>query len=331
MTSSPPNGAPAQESAQSPADGDALVRIRNLEKRFSGRRGLFASKSAGDDDAVRAVANVSLDIRAGESLGLVGQSGSGKSTLGLMLALLERPTSGVIEFDGADMANARGATLKSLRRQVQIIFQDPYESLNPRYRIEETLTEPLRIHKIGRGHDERHAIVRAKIEAAGLRPAEKYLSKFPHELSGGERQRVAIARSILCDPRLIVADEPVSMLDVSVRAGLLNLLQRLRDEMQNTYLFITHDLAVARYMCDRIAIMVHGHIVEIGPTEAVLQNPQHAYTRMLIGAVPHADPAAARRARVAGGVESIAVAAFEPEPGARMTEVDTNHFLLAAA
>jgi peptide/nickel transport system ATP-binding protein len=305
---------------------ETLVRMRNVEKRFAVRRSLFAAGNPAE--AVRAVADVSLDIRKGESLGLVGQSGSGKSTLGLILALLERPTSGAIDFAGADMAHARGATLKALRRQVQIIFQDPYESLNPRYRIEETLTEPLRIHGIGRSRDERHAIVRAKVEAAGLRPAEKYLAKFPHELSGGERQRVAIARSILCDPSLIIADEPVSMLDVSVRAGLLNLMRRLRDELQMTYLFITHDLAVARYMCDRVAIMVHGHIVEVGPAEAVLQNPQHSYTRTLIGAVPLADPAAARRARSLGGVESSAVLAFTPEPGSRLVEIDPQHFVL---
>lgn len=317
-----------ERAGEDAGNADDLVRLRGVTKLFQLRGGLFDTSRPDTKQVVRAVAETNLNIRRGESLGLVGQSGSGKSTLGMMLAMLESPTSGTIEFDGVNLANARGAARKSLRRQIQIVFQDPYESLSPRYSIEESLTEPLYIHKIGRSAEERREIARLKLELAGLRPAERYLGRYPHELSGGERQRVAIARAILCEPRFIVADEPVSMLDVSVRAGLLNLLRRLRDEMQITYLFITHDLAVARYMCDRIAIMVHGHIVEIGPVDSVLQNPQHDYTRLLISAVPHSDPTVAR---ASAQRTSEAIPFFHSEPSATLREIAQDHFVLSTS
>ncbi len=272
---------------------DIHVRTEGLTKRFQARRSITQTARAETPDFTVAVDHVDLLIERGECMGLVGQSGSGKTTLGMMLALLEKPTEGRILFDDIDISALSSRQLRDFRQTVQVIFQDPYDSLNPRYRVQDTVLEPLTIHRIGHRH-ERHAHVAATIERVGLRPADKYLMKYPHELSGGERQRVAIARAIILNPTFLVADEPVSMLDVSVRAAILSLMRALQDELGLTYLFITHDLSVARYMCDRIAIMYQGRIVEYGPTDMVLHNPLHPYTRRLINSVRVADPTVER-------------------------------------
>ncbi len=226
---------------------DILVETIDLEKLYTAHGSIAQSLWTGSQQHVRAVAGVNLQIRRGEILGLAGQSGCGKSTLGLMLSLLERPTKGAITFEGADISPLQGRALLAFRRKVQIVFQDPYESLNPRYRVEEAVSEPLLIHHIGRSGSERHEIVRKTLDTVELRPAERFMRKYPHELSGGERQRAAIARAIVVSPIFLVADEPVSMLDVSVRAGILNLMLKLKDELNMTYLFVTHDLSVAAY------------------------------------------------------------------------------------
>jgi peptide/nickel transport system ATP-binding protein len=246
-----------------------------------------------------------LQIRRGELLVLAGQSGCGKSTLGLMLALLERPTSGAITFEGMDITQLRGAALKHFRRRVQVVFQDPYESLNPRYRVEDAIREPLEIHGIGNSRSERRELVAQTLERVELRPTSKYLRKFPHELSGGERQRVAIARAVALNPSFLVADEPVSMLDVSVRAGILNLMLKLKAELNMTCLFITHDLSLARYISERLAVMFFGRIVEIGPTDTVLKNPVHPYTQLLMRSILIPDPTVRRDS---AGVDPLVLA-----------------------
>jgi oligopeptide/dipeptide ABC transporter ATP-binding protein len=232
---------------------------------------------------------VSLSIRAGETFGLVGESGSGKTTLGRLLVRLDDPTDGRMRIQLADRA-VDLATIgrTTLRRQVQMIFQDPYESLNPRMTIGAIVAEPLRVLQPERDK-ERGARVSQLLERVGLAP-ETFLHRYPHELSGGQRQRVAIARAMVVEPHFVVADEPTSMLDVSVRAGILELLMDFKRDLGITYLYITHDLAVARYVCDRVAVMYKGKIVEIGRTVDVLQYPRHPYTRALIAAVPVPDP-----------------------------------------
>lgn len=287
---------------------DELIEIKDLEKTYQVRSGFADSLASEGKRFVRAVSGVTLGIRKGEILGLAGQSGCGKSTLGLMLTLLERPTKGAIVFEGDNVALLRGKALKSFRRKVQIVFQDPYESLNPRYAVEDTVMEPLTIHGIGSSKAERREIVRQTLERVELRPPGKYMRQYPHELSGGERQRLAIARAIVLNPVFLVADEPVSMLDVSVRAGLLNLMLDLKQDLQMTYLFITHDLSVARYMSDRIAIMYFGKVVEFGPTEEILRQPAHEYTRLLIASVPIPDPTVSRDR----GLGERAVSGYEP-------------------
>jgi peptide/nickel transport system ATP-binding protein len=287
---------------------DILIETRNLEKLYQVRSGLTQSIVTGERKLVRAVSGVNLQIRRGEVLGLAGQSGCGKSTLGLLLTLLEKPTNGEIFFDGQEVSHLRRKALKEFRREVQVVFQDPYESLNPRNSVEDTVLEPLAIHGLGGSKVERREIVRHTLDHVGLRPPDKYLRKYPHELSGGERQRVAIARAIVLDPKFLVADEPVSMLDVSVRAGLLNLMLELKQDSQMTYLFITHDLSVARYMSDRIAIMYFGKVVELGMTDDLLHDPMHPYTQLLIRSVPVPDPTTKRSREAVGG----AVAGFVP-------------------
>jgi peptide/nickel transport system ATP-binding protein len=239
---------------------------------------------------VKAVDDVNFEIHEGEILGLVGESGCGKTTTGRLLTRLETPTGGSVFFLGRDIALLSSHNLKVFRRNIQMVFQDPYESLNPRTTVLHTIMEPLVNHNIGKNYEERVEHVVKALEDAGLAPAREYLNRFPHELSGGQRQRVSIARALVINPRVIVADEPVSMLDVSIRAGVLNLMLDLRDKYGIPYLFITHDIAVARYVSDRLGVMYLGRVVELAETDKVIFEPKHPYTRALLSAVPVPDP-----------------------------------------
>ncbi|MCD2204061.1 oligopeptide/dipeptide ABC transporter ATP-binding protein [Halobacterium sp. KA-6] len=276
---------------------NALFEVNGLRKLYQSREDtLLASLKATltrDHDYLKAVDGVSFDIREGELLGVAGQSGCGKSTLGELLVGLQEATSGDIRFRGEDITEYSSDEMQEFRRQCQVIFQDPYESLNPRFPVARTVAEPLVIHDIGTSgqRDER---VRKALEDAGLRPAEKYLDQLPSELSGGERQRVAIARALVLNPDFIVADEPVSMLDVSVRTGILRLFKRLQRERDLTMFYVSHDLSTIRYLTDRTMIMYLGNVVELGPTEQVIENPQHPYTEVLLDSVPNPDPEAIR-------------------------------------
>lgn len=260
-----------------------LLELRGMKRHFAVAGG-FLSRRVG---VVRAVDGVTLQIRRGETLGLVGESGCGKSTLARMIMRLETPTAGSIRFEGAEVPSRKGRALTEYRRKVQMIFQDPYSSLNPRKTAGGIIEEPLRIHHQGvRGEGRKR--LRELASVVGL--DEEQLTRYPHEFSGGQRQRIGIARALILNPRLIIADEPVSALDVSIRAQILNLLKRLQREFDLTYLFITHDLAVVRHMSDRIAVMYLGKIVEMGGTEQISGAPDHPYTRTLLSAVPSMDP-----------------------------------------
>lgn len=262
-----------------------LVEARGLSKAYRRGRGFFGR----DDDPVHAVHQVDLTIRRGENLALVGESGSGKTTVGKLLARLIRPTAGSILFyadEGPiDLARLSGSELKGYRRRVQVIFQDPYTSLNPRLTILRTVSEPLEVQGIGTDQ-EREATVSALLETVGLAPASSFLDRLPGELSGGQRQRVGIARALVIEPDFLIADEPTSMLDAIVRRELLDLLRETARKMGVTYLLITHDMGAAGYLCERIAVMYQGKIVEVGDRETVLRNPRHAHTRALLSAVP---------------------------------------------
>ncbi len=266
-----------------------LVKVDQLTKLFPVSRGMFRKPV----DFIHAVDGVNFEIAPGESLGLVGESGCGKTTTGRMLVKLMEATSGqiLLEDDGSliDVAHITPENMRRFRRRVQMIFQDPYESMNPRRTVFDTIAEPLSVQNIG-SLREREDRVSEMLQLVGLTPPQTFLFRFPHELSGGQRQRVAIARALVLDPSFVVADEPTSMLDVSIRISIMDLMLKLADEFDVSYLYITHDLAVARYMCDRIAVMYLGKIVEIGDTEAVLSNPLHPYTRALLSAVPVPDP-----------------------------------------
>ena len=280
-----------------------LVSARALTKLFPDSRGWFGKQKS----FVHAVDNVSFDLMAGESLGLVGESGCGKTTTGKMLVRLIDPTAGHIMFNdqtGAseDIATLQGASQKSFRRKAQMVFQDPYESLNPRQTVFDAISEPLKVQKVV-GPAERLERVSDMLALVGLSPPTTFLFRYPHELSGGQRQRVVIARALVVEPTFVVADEPTSMLDVSVRTGIMRLMEGLGTRLSVTYMYITHDLAVARYMCNRIAVMYLGKIVEIGETEQVLRDPLHPYTKALLSAVPVPDPGAIRESvNIKGGV-----------------------------
>ena len=263
---------------------DPLLDIRALKKHFP-LGGQFFSQGVG---VIRAVDGVTFQIERGETLGLVGESGCGKSTLARMILRLEAPTAGEIRFEGEDILAWKGSKLKAFRRKVQMIFQDPYSSLNPRQTAGAIIEEPLHIHRPPGGRQEIKTKLRQLASVVGL--DEEQLTRYPHEFSGGQRQRIGIARALMLHPRLVVADEPVSALDVSIRAQILNLLKRLQREFNLTYLFIAHDLAVVRHMSDRIAVMYLGKIVEMGGAEQVCNAPDHPYTRALLSAVPSMDP-----------------------------------------
>jgi oligopeptide/dipeptide ABC transporter ATP-binding protein len=264
-----------------------LLSVHSLRKLFmAGKPSIFSR----DEKFVHAVDDVTFKLAKGEILALVGESGCGKSTLALTLLGLEHATEGQIVFEGKDVTHLNGAPLKEMRRHIQMIFQDPYESLNPTQTIGEIVGEPLDVHNLTANREEKDARVRAALEDSGLKPAESYIHRFPHELSGGQRQRVVIAGALVLEPTLLLADEPVSMLDVSIRAEILNLLLELRETRGISVLFITHDLGTVSYFADRVAVMYLGRIVEIGPTKEVLTNPQHPYTKALLSVVPVPNP-----------------------------------------
>ena len=274
------------------SDGDeVIVRVENLKKWFPIRRSLTDIVTRRPRKYVKAVDGVSFEIKRGEIFALAGESGCGKTTTGRTILRLIEPTSGKVEFMGRDIMSLNRDEMKTfLRRRAQIIFQDPYESLNPRKTIEDIVGEPLEVHGLVETKKEKREVVSKYLEEVGLSPPEDFIFRFPHELSGGQRQRVAIARALVLEPKFIVADEPVSMLDMSIRASILNLMLDLRDKMGLSYLFITHDLATAKYIADRLAIMYLGKIVEIGKAVDVIDNPLHPYTKALIAAVPVPDP-----------------------------------------
>lgn len=277
-----------QPVATSDAD-DILLELRDVSKRFKVGGGLAGLLRGDKEQTVYAVNNVSFSLRRGESLGLAGESGCGKSTTGKLLVKLLDASDGEIDFDGADLAALGGENLLGFRRRAQLMFQNPFEALNPRFTLYRSLTEPLIIHG-WTDESERLERVVETLDRVNLRPAEVFLDKYPHQLSGGQLQRVVLARALVLQPDFLVADEPVSMLDVSVRAGILNTTRRLASELGLATVYISHDLSLLQYTCDRIAIMYLGEIVEIGPSQQVINNPQHPYTQALIAAVPVPDP-----------------------------------------
>ena len=297
------------DAVRAPAPGAAddqapLVEVEDLTKEFPITQGVIFQHQVG---AVRAVEHVSFSIRRGETLGLVGESGCGKSTTARLVMRLLEPTSGSVRFDGRDITHLGGSSLRSLRREMQMIFQDPYASLNPRHPVGSIISEPFQIH----GFDgDRRAEVQGLMERVGLNP--EHYNRYPHEFSGGQRQRIGVARALALNPRLIVADEPVSALDVSIQAQILNLLMDLQRERDLTYLFISHDLGVVRHVSDRIAVMYLGHIVEVAGADEVYEDPRHPYTAALLSAVPKGHQGTGReRIILTGDVPSPA----DPPPG----------------
>ena len=268
-----------------------VIEVKNLEKYFEISTGFFGRNKG----IVKAVDDISFNIPLGESLGLVGQSGCGKTTTARSLCLLDPKTKGEVKFYNTDTKKMDSIDdldeeeLKKFRRNIQMIFQDPYESLNPRWTIKDIILEPLNIHNIGNLTDREEA-VQEILTTVGLTPPENYMPRYPHELSGGQRQRVSIARTLIMKPKFVVCDEPTSMLDVSIRISIMDLMLTLAKDLEVSYLYITHDLAVARYMCNRIAVMFNGKIVEIADTEELLKNPVHPYTKRLISSIPIPDP-----------------------------------------
>jgi len=269
---------------------EIIIEVKNLKKYFPIKRGIILSKHVGD---VKAVDDVSFYIRKGETLGLVGESGCGKSTVARTIIRLLEPTDGQIIFDGIDITKLSNKDLRKIRKDMQIIFQDPYSSLNPRMTVSEIIGEPLEVHGIVRNSQEKEKRVQELLELVGLAPY--HATRYPHEFSGGQRQRIGIARALALNPKFIVADEPTSALDVSIRSQIINLLQDLQKEFKLTYLFISHDLAVIRHICDRIAVMYLGKIVEIANNDDLYNSPLHPYTQALLSAIPIPDPEVAEK------------------------------------
>jgi oligopeptide transport system ATP-binding protein len=272
-----------------------LLSVRELSKQFPIRGGLFGRQV----EAVHAVDGVSFDIEAGETLGLVGESGCGKSTTGRCIMRLIEPSAGEIWFEGSDVTRTEGETLRRMRRDMQIIFQDPFASLNPRHTVGGIIGEALVIHRLAKTGREREDKVAHLLETVGLRP--DHMRRFPHEFSGGQRQRIGIARALAVEPKLIICDEPVSALDVSVQAQVVNLLEDLSERLGLAYLFIAHDLSVVEHISDRVAVMYLGRVVEIAPSRALYHNPLHPYTEALLSAVPIPDPTLKRKRIVLQG------------------------------
>jgi oligopeptide transport system ATP-binding protein len=277
----------------SAAAATPLLQVDDLTKHFPVRSGLLIERTVGH---VKAVDGVCFDVAEGETLGLVGESGSGKSTTGYCVLQLLKPTSGSVRFEGTELTTLGREEMRRMRRELQIVFQDPYSSLDPRMTVGDIVAEPLVVHGIGTKRD-RSARVRELLDVVGFNPS--FTNRYPHEFSGGQRQRIGIARALALSPKLIVCDEPVSALDVSIQAQILNLLKDLQRDFSLTYLFIAHDLAVVRSMSDRIAVMNRGKLVEIGPAEEVYTNPQHEYTQALLSAVPVPDPRAMKERKAA--------------------------------
>src|SRR6202012_4909679 len=280
-----------------------LVEVRDLTKHFPIKRGVIFQKQIG---AVKAVDGISFDVKQGETLGIVGETGCGKSTTARLLCRLMDPTSGTITFDGRDVGAQKGDALKAMHRDVQMVFQDPYSSLNPRKSVGSIISDPYVIHGLYTGHGERKRRVQDLMDRVGLNP--EHYNRYPHEFSGGQRQRIGVARAIALEPKLLIADEPVSVLDVSIQAQVLNLPRSLQREMGLTLVFIAHDLSVVRHMCDRVAVMYLGKVVELAPNDALYGFPRHPYTGALLSAVPVADPAGSKRERqlLSGDVPSPA-------------------------
>lgn len=291
-----------------------IVEVQNLTKHFQLKMGFFKTLLSRQVPVVHAVDDISFYIRQKEIFGLVGESGCGKTTTGRLLLKLIEPTAGKIIFDGQDITSLSEKEMRILRRKMQIIFQDPYESLNPRMTIFDIVSEPLRIQGSAQTEEEIVERVSKVLEDMDLVPPEEFLYRFPHEVSGGQRQRVAIARAFVLEPNFIVADEPVSMLDASIRTEVTKLILSLVEKFHTSFLYITHDIALSRYMCNRIAVMYLGRIVEQGPAEDVILNPFHPYTAALIAAVPVPDPTAKRTKIVLKGEVPSAV---NPPPGCR--------------
>ena len=287
-----------------------LLEVRNLSKAFSRKGGLF-----GKGESIRAVDNVTFDVFEGETFGLVGESGSGKTTTGRCILRLIEPTSGEVRFRGENVLAFSRARMREARREMQIVFQDPFSSLNPRMRAGAIVEEPLIIHKVG-SRSERQMRVRELFELVGLNPLQ--MTHYPHQFSGGQRQRIGLARALALHPSLVIADEPVSALDVSVQAQVVNLLMDLQEKMSLTYLFIAHDLRLVEHICGRLAVMYLGKIVEMGETKSIFANPSHPYTRALLSAIPVPDPNA-RRQRVVLDPNTF-------DPHAPLREVEAGHF-----
>lgn len=289
---------------------DALLSVRDLVKEFSRPRGLF-----GRDAAVRAVNGVTFSVERGETFGLVGESGSGKTTTGRCVLRLLEPTSGEVRFEGRDLLAMRGRELRRMRRQMQVVFQDPFSSLNPRMRARQIVEEPLVIHRRGRAAERRERVAEL-FQLVGLDPS--HLERYPHEFSGGQRQRIGLARALALEPAFIVADEPVAALDVSVQAQIVNLLLDLQQRLTLTYLFIAHDLRLVEHICDRVAVMYRGRIVEMARTASLFDTPAHPYTRALLSAIPVPDPDQ-RPARIEWDAEGV-------DLKAELRQVGTEHF-----
>ncbi len=295
-----------------------LLDVKDLRKTYTSRQGLFGRATS----EVRAIDGISFHIGHKEILGLVGESGSGKSTTGRVVLRLEEPTGGEVFFEGNRITDLPPLELKPYRRQMQVVFQDPYAALNPRMTVGDFVAEPLIVHHLADSRTERQDRVAELFRQVGLDPA--FMARYPHEFSGGQRQRVNIARAIAMRPRLIVADEPITALDVSIQAQIVNLFQDLQQELGMAYLFIAHDLSMVRYLCHRVAVMLRGRIVEMAPTEAIFTDPRHPYTRSLLSAIPVPKPAIERqRHPIPFDYERE-----KPAPDATLQEVAPDHFVL---
>jgi peptide/nickel transport system ATP-binding protein len=276
------------------AESAEILRVEHLQKYFPVEKSFLEKMLTRNRHFVKAVDDVSFIVRRGEIFTLAGESGCGKTTTGKLVLKLVSPTGGKIFFDGADITSLKGKQLRELRRKMQMIFQDPYASFNPRMKIGDAVGQPLEVHGLAKGAEKRKKVLEI-LERVGLCPGQKFVDLFPHQMSGGQRQRAAIARSLILQPEFIVADEPVSMIDVSLRTAIIDLMLDLRKDFGLTYLFITHDLAIAKYISDRIAVMYLGKIVELGDKDAIFSNPVHPYTKALLAAIPVPNPERKRK------------------------------------